>query len=93
MASEGKGDDAFKMPYVPLGKSGVRVSTLCLGCMTFGAPDKDPDAPEGKLQTDEETSHAMLDAFVAAGGNFIDTADGALGPCTAPILLWVCRHM
>lgn len=46
-----------------LGNSGLRVSELCLGSMTFGR------------ETDEETSAAVLDTFVESGGNFIDTAD------------------
>jgi len=46
-----------------LGNTGLRVSELCLGTMTFGR------------ETDEETSHQMLDTFVEAGGNFIDTAN------------------
>jgi len=51
------------MEYRFLGKTGLRVSELCLGTMTFGR------------EADEATSHAMLDQFVAAGGTFIDTAD------------------
>src|SRR5436190_12665670 len=51
------------MHYRPLGASGAVVSTYALGAMTFGE------------ESDETTSHAMLDAYVAAGGNFIDTAD------------------
>ena len=46
-----------------LGSSGLRVSELCLGSMTFGR------------ETDEDTSAAILDTFVESGGNFIDTAD------------------
>ncbi|GCD40602.1 aldo/keto reductase [Streptomyces paromomycinus] len=46
-----------------LGGTGLRVSELCLGTMTFGS------------SADEVVSHRMLDAFVAAGGTFIDTAD------------------
>src|SRR3712207_1296039 len=51
------------MEYRNLGRSGCAVSTLALGTMTFGA------------ETDEEGSHAQLDAFVEAGGTLIDTAD------------------
>lgn len=51
------------MDYRFLGKTGLRVSELCLGTMTFGR------------EADEATSHAILDRFVAAGGNFIDTAN------------------
>jgi len=46
-----------------LGRSGLRVSALCLGGNTFG------------WTTDQPASEAVLDAFVEAGGNFIDTAD------------------
>lgn len=46
-----------------LGHSGLQVSTLCLGGNVFG------------WTADEPTSHRLLDAFLAAGGNFIDTAD------------------
>jgi 1-deoxyxylulose-5-phosphate synthase len=51
------------MQYTKLGGTGLTVSRLCLGTMTFG------------LQSDEETSRAVLDAAAAAGVNFIDTAD------------------
>ena len=51
------------MNYRYLGKTGLKVSELCLGAMTFGR------------ETDEELSRQMLDTFVGANGNFIDTAD------------------
>jgi aryl-alcohol dehydrogenase-like predicted oxidoreductase len=51
------------MNYRQLGRSGLRVSELCLGAMTFGR------------EADEETSCQLLDSFAEAGGNFIDTAD------------------
>lgn len=46
-----------------LGRTGMQVSELCMGAMTFGR------------ETTEELSHRMLHRFVEAGGNFIDTAD------------------
>ena len=46
-----------------LGRSGLQVSPLCLGGNVFG------------WTADEATSFKLLDAYVAAGGNFIDTAD------------------
>ena len=46
-----------------LGRSDLKVSELCLGSMQFG------------WTADEAASFAIMDAFVAAGGNFIDTAD------------------
>ena len=55
------------MEYAYLGRSGLKVSRLCLGTMTFG------DAQAGCA--DEAACHAILDAYVAAGGNFIDTAN------------------
>ena len=51
------------MNYRYLGKTGLKVSELCLGAMTFGR------------ETSEEDSHQILDRFVEAGGNFVDTAD------------------
>jgi aryl-alcohol dehydrogenase-like predicted oxidoreductase len=49
--------------YRFLGTTGLKVSDLCLGAMTFGR------------ETDEENSRQIMDRFVEAGGNFIDTAD------------------
>ena len=46
-----------------LGNTGLKVSELCLGAMTFGR------------EADEADSFRMLDRFAEAGGNFIDTAD------------------
>jgi aryl-alcohol dehydrogenase-like predicted oxidoreductase len=46
-----------------LGRSGLKVSEVCLGAMTFGR------------EADEATSRRMLDAFAERGGNFVDTAD------------------
>lgn len=55
------------MRYKLLGHSGLRVSELCLGAMTFGS--------EEAWCADKAESRAMFEAFVEAGGNFIDTAD------------------
>ncbi len=51
------------MDSTRLGRTGLRVSRLCLGTMTFG------------LQCDEPTSRAILDAAAAGGITFLDTAD------------------
>lgn len=51
------------MQYTRFGRTGMQVSRLCLGTMTFG------------LQCDEPTSHAILDAAVDHGITFLDTAD------------------
>ncbi|MEF2073016.1 aldo/keto reductase [Consotaella aegiceratis] len=52
--------------YRTLGRSGLLVSPLALGTMTFGA---------GRWGTDAKSSRAVFDAYVEAGGNFVDTAD------------------
>ncbi|WP_426755199.1 aldo/keto reductase [Myxococcus sp. Y35] len=54
--------------YHLLGRSGLRVSPLCLGTMTFGT--------EWGWGVPEEASHRMLARYLEAGGNFLDTADG-----------------
>ena len=54
--------------YVTLGHSGLRVSPLCLGAMTFGK--------EWGWGSEPEEAKRILDAYLAQGGNFIDTANG-----------------
>jgi aryl-alcohol dehydrogenase-like predicted oxidoreductase len=51
------------MEHRSLGKTGLMVSELCLGCMTFGR------------ELDEEGSREIIARFLKAGGDFIDTAD------------------
>ena len=51
------------MEFRFLGRTGLKVSELCLGAMTFGR------------EASEEESRRMLDRFAEAGGNFIDTAN------------------
>jgi len=55
------------MRYKLFGNSGLRVSELCLGAMTFGE--------EWGWGASKEESRRIFDAFVQAGGNFIDTAN------------------
>ena len=55
------------MKYQLLGKSGLKVSELCLGTMGFGTA--------GGWGADLAGSFAIMDTFAAAGGNFIDTAN------------------
>jgi aryl-alcohol dehydrogenase-like predicted oxidoreductase len=55
------------MNYKLLGRSGLKVSELCLGAMGFGT--------EGGWGAEKEASFAIMDAFANAGGNFIDTAN------------------
>src|SRR5208282_3701908 len=55
------------MRYKLLGKSGLRVSELCLGTMTFGE--------DWGWGSTKDESRKVYDAFLEAGGNFIDTAN------------------
>ncbi|WP_206794468.1 aldo/keto reductase [Amycolatopsis sp. MtRt-6] len=52
--------------YRPLGRSGLRVSPLALGALTFGA---------GSFCADDATARKTFRAYVERGGNFVDTAD------------------
>jgi aryl-alcohol dehydrogenase-like predicted oxidoreductase len=61
------------MKYKNLGAAGVKVSNLCLGAMTFG--DADEKSFMHKATSDVATTFDVLDRAVAAGVNFIDTAD------------------
>lgn len=51
------------MEYRFMGRTGLKVSELCLGTQTFG------------WGADEPTAHALADRFVEAGGNFFDTSN------------------
>lgn len=51
------------MKMNPLGRTGIMVSELCLGTMTFGT------------QTPEDEAHAQIDMALAQGVNFLDTAE------------------
>ena len=51
------------MEYRFMGRTGLKVSELCMGTQTFG------------WGADEPTAHAMADRFVEAGGNFFDTSN------------------
>ena len=59
-----------------LGRSGLRVSELCLGTMTFGMPG---------WGCDEAESLRIVDRVLDAGGNFIDTADTYAGTVSEEI--------
>ncbi|HZD58058.1 MAG TPA: aldo/keto reductase [Anaerolineales bacterium] len=51
------------MDYRFMGRTGLKVSEICLGCQTFG------------WGADEPASHALANRFVSAGGNFFDTSN------------------
>ncbi len=59
------------MDYTKLGNTGLDVSRLCLGCMTFGVPDRG----NHEWTLDEEKSRPILRQAVEAGINFFDTAN------------------
>jgi aryl-alcohol dehydrogenase-like predicted oxidoreductase len=57
--------------YVTLGRSGLKVSPICLGTMTFG---------NYRWGSQDDEARRIFQSYIEAGGNFIDTADGyALG--------------
>ncbi|MGW0944966.1 aldo/keto reductase [Streptomyces sp. NPDC002623] len=59
------------MQYVKLGSTGLDVSRICLGCMTYGVPDR--GAHEWTL--DEEASRPLIRQALESGVNFFDTAN------------------
>ena len=59
--------NAIKMNYQLLGRSGLRVSDLCLGTMTFGE--------DWGWGTAKDEARKIYDAYREAGGNFVDTAN------------------
>jgi aryl-alcohol dehydrogenase-like predicted oxidoreductase len=61
------------MKYKRLGNSGVKVSELCLGGMTFGEADE--KSFMHKLGSDEQTAFKVMSRALELGINFIDTAD------------------
>jgi aryl-alcohol dehydrogenase-like predicted oxidoreductase len=65
------------LEYKLLGRSGLRVSEICLGTMSFG--------DRWGFGADEATSHAILDTYAAHGGNFLDTANKYHGGQTETI--------
>ena len=57
----------MKTAYYTLGQTGLRVSRLALGTMTFGT--------DWGWGADQPTARALFDRYIASGGNFFDTAD------------------
>ena len=60
------------MNYVSLGPSGLKVSRLCLGCMTYGVPERG----RHPWSLDEEKSRPFVQRALELGINFFDTANG-----------------
>ena len=59
------------MEYVNLGKTGLKVSRVCLGCMTYGVPDRGAHP----WSLDEEKSRPFIKRALELGVNFFDTAN------------------
>ena len=59
------------MQYVKLGNTGLDISRLCLGCMTFG----EPDAGTQPWTLGEDASRPIIRHAVEQGINFFDTAN------------------
>ena len=59
------------MEYVKFGKTGLGVSRLCIGCMTYGIPDRGPHP----WTLDEEKSRPLIKQALELGINFFDTAN------------------
>ena len=59
------------MEYVKLGNTGLEVSPICVGCMSFGVPERGNHA----WTLDEEQARPLIRAAVEAGINFFDTAN------------------
>jgi aryl-alcohol dehydrogenase-like predicted oxidoreductase len=59
------------MEYVKFGKTGLDVSRLCIGCMTYGIPERGPHP----WTLDEEKSRPLIKQAVELGINFFDTAN------------------
>src|SRR5262245_17398563 len=67
--------DAYRL----LGRSGLRVSPLALGTMTFG------------WGADKDEARAIFDAYVGRGGNFVDTANGYADGTAEELVGWFAR--
>jgi aryl-alcohol dehydrogenase-like predicted oxidoreductase len=70
------------MKYRLLGNSGLKVSDLCLGAMTFGE--------EFGFGANKDECRRMYEAYVKAGGNFIDTANGSCRSSSAATVRGWC---
>lgn len=62
-----------KQTHCLLGRTGIKVSRICLGSLNFGKIDSNFGERPGQLS--EEEAHKILDRFLELGGNCIDTAD------------------
>jgi 1-deoxyxylulose-5-phosphate synthase len=70
------------MDYVKLGKTGLKVSRICLGCMTYGSPEKGTHA----WALNEEQSRPFIQKALELGINFFDTANVYSGGASEEVL-------
>ncbi len=77
------------MQYLNFGRTGLQVSRLCLGCMSFG----DPDRPPQPWSLNEETSRPFFRQALEAGVNFFDTANVYSGGSSEEITGRALRDM
>jgi aryl-alcohol dehydrogenase-like predicted oxidoreductase len=77
------------MDYVKLGRTGTDVSRLCLGCMTFGVPDRGTHP----WTLDEEKSRPIIRRAVELGINFFDTANSYSDGTSEEIVGRLLREM
>ncbi|MFB6081616.1 MAG: aldo/keto reductase [Halanaeroarchaeum sp.] len=62
--------DSYDLDFVQLGDTGIQTSELQFGTWRYGK-----ETEEGNIEIDEERGYELLDAYEAAGGRYIDTAD------------------
>jgi len=75
------------MEYVNLGKTGLKVSRICLGCMTYGQPPAGELKPGSHAWTlDEEQSKPFLRQALDLGINFFDTANAYASGASEEVL-------
>lgn len=77
------------MKYVNLGRSGLKVSRLCLGCMSYGDPERLPQP----WSLDEKASRPLIRQALEAGINFFDTANIYSGGSSEEITGKALREM
>lgn len=76
------------MEYVKLGTTGLEVSRICLGCMSYGAPDRGDHS--WTLPLDQ--ARPLINAALEAGVNFFDTANGYSAGSSEEVLGTVLRE-
>src|SRR3954468_21869914 len=81
----------LRMRHVPLGRTGLFVSELCLGTMTFGGSGEGMWGKIGTLQ--QQDAERLVGQALDAGINFIDTADVYAGGVSEQITGQALRNL